>query len=137
MTERTLRCANGPLYMGFVLGIITAAVYVCLTRLSGVWEILGVAGLTLVAALWGSFYYFLRFHINAEGVTRSLLGHHRSIRWADITTAELRHNQSPGTESCTVILSSAQESIRLSSDLLPLDQVEALAKELRAAGILP
>lgn len=136
MTERTLRCANGPLYMGFVLGIIAAAVYVCLTRLTGVWEILGVAGLTIIAAIWGGFYYFLRFRINAEGVTRSLLGHHRSIHWADITMAELRHNQSPGTESCTIVLTSARESISLSSDLLPLDQVEELAKELKEAGIL-
>lgn len=136
MTTRTLRCANGPLYMGFVLGIIAAAVYVSLTRLTGLWEILGVAGLTLIAALWGGFYYFLRFRIDEEGVTRSLLCRHQRIRWADITTAEMRHNQSPGTEACTIILNTAQGSITLSSDLLPLEQVEELAKELKQAGIL-
>ena len=136
MNTRVLRCANGPLYMGFVLGIIAAVVYVCATKLTGLWEILGVLFLTLIAALWGGFYYVLRFRIDAEGITRSLLWSQRSIRWADITKAELRHIQSPGTESYTIILSSATETITLSSDLLPLHQVEELAEELKTAGIL-
>ena len=136
MNTRVLRCANGPLYMGFVLGIIAAVVYVCATKLTGLWEILGVLFLTLIAALWGGFYYVLRFRIDAEGITRSLLWSQQSIRWADITKAELRHIQSPGTESYTIILSSATETITLSSDLLPLHQVEELAEELKTAGIL-
>lgn len=137
MTKRTLRCANGPLYMGFVLGIVAAAVYVSLTRLSGFWEIGGVIVLTLIAALWGCFYYFLRFHLDEEGVTRSLLCHRKSIRWADITAADIRHTQTPGTESCAIILTTATASITLSSELLPLEQVEELAKELKDNGILP
>lgn len=136
MTTRVLRCANGPLYMGFVLGIIAAVVYVCATKLTGGWEILGVLLLTLIAALWGGFYYVLRFRIDAEGITRSLLWYRRSIRWAEITEAELHHIQSPGTESYTITLRSATEAITLSSDLLPLHQVEELAEELKAAGIL-
>lgn len=137
MTKRTLRCANGPLYMGFVLGIMAAAVYVSLTRLSGFWEICGVIILTLIAALWGCFYYFLRFHIDDVGVTRSLLYHRKSIRWADITAADFRHTQTPGTESCSITLTTATNSITLSSELLPLEQVEELAKELKDNGVLP
>lgn len=136
MTNRTLRCANGPLYMGFVLGIIAAAVYVCLTRLTGFWEILGVASLTLIATLWGCFYYFLNFRITQDGLSRNLLCRHQQILWAEVTNAELRHSQTPGTESCTITISSAKDCITLSSDLLPLDQVEELAQELKKAGIL-
>lgn len=136
MTKRTLRCANGPLYMGFVLGIVAAAVYVSLTRLSGIWEISGVIILTLIAALWGGFYFFLRFHIDEEGVTRTLLWRKQHIRWADVTAADFRHTQRPGTEACAITLTTETDSLTLSSDLLPLEQMEEIVRELKEAGIL-
>ncbi len=137
MKYRIFRCANGTLYMGFVLGIIAAAAYVCATKLTEFWEISAVIILTLIAALWGGFYYFLRIKVDETGITRSLLFYREHIDRADIKTAEIRHLQSPGAESCTITLASSAVTIIISSDLFPLAQVEELAEELKSLGILP
>ncbi len=137
MSYRVLRCANGTLYMGFVLGIIAAAAYVCATKLTDFWEISAVIFFTLIAALWGGFYYFLRIRIDETGITRSILFYKEHIDWANIKNAEVRQLQSPGTEACTIILTSPTVTMTISSDLLPLTQVEELADELKNNGILP
>ena len=71
-----------------------------------------------------------------EGITRrSLLGS-TTIRWAELTAATLSETQNQGSASCSIHLQAGDKQMTISSDLLPLEEVEELAKDLKASGLL-
>ena len=90
----------------------------------------------VITPLWAAHYTALCYTVDSTGVTRrSLLGT-TTLRWDSLTSATLRENQTQATESCSIDLQAGEQSMTLSSDLLPLDDVKELAAELRQLGIL-
>lgn len=136
MEPRTLRCANGRLYLGFVLGIIAAAVYVAVTRHFSIAELIGIAALCVVALIWGGYYVTLRYIIDAEGVTQRLFFRSHRLLWSELTAADVQEKHSPGVESCTLVLTTAGSTLSLSSDILNPDEVHDLVEDMRTAGLL-
>ena len=59
-----------------------------------------------------------------------------SLKWAELSSATLQESQNQGTASCTLLLTAGETSLRISSDLLPLEEVQELAGELRESGLL-
>ncbi len=137
MTPRTLRCANFHFYLGIIILVLAACVYALLRPEQPLWQsVAAVAGM-VVTLLWGGSYLLLRYTVDEESVTRRTLFGSQRIRWADVTSAELELKQTPGVESKAVIIHTAAATLRLGSDLLDPDAVDALAEDLQAAGILP
>lgn len=137
MTPRTLRCANFHFYLGVIILVLAACVYALLRPEQPLWQSAAAVAGMVVTLLWGGSYLLLRYTVDEAGVVHRTLFGSRSIRWADVTSAELEHKQTPGVESKTVILHTAETEFRIGSDLLDPDAVDALAEELQAAGILP
>ena len=103
-----LRCANAQLY-------IAAAV---------------------ITPAWAAHYALLRYTVDATGITRrSMLGS-TSIKWSELTSATLQESNNQGTASCTIRLQTEHACMSISSDTLPLEDVQNLANELRENGLL-
>lgn len=137
MTPRTLRCANAALYLIFLLVILGAAGYVACTQETDATGLAGLVALCAAALLWGGSYILLRYDIDEAGVTRRKMGGRRFMAWRDIRRAELRETRQQEVASCTIMLWDEEGEMSLSSDLLPLEEVQALAEELKQRGILP
>ena len=134
-TYRILRCANAHLYTAATVLVIAAAVYVLCCK-DTLWQQIAAAAAAVITPAWAAYYALLRITVTETGVTRRSLTGTTSLSWGDITTATLQETQNQGTASCTILLESAHGTLRLSSDLLPLEEVQELAKELREIGIL-
>lgn len=134
-TYRILRCANAGLYAATSIMMVAAAIYVLCCK-DTLWQQVAAVLAAVVTPAWAAHYTLLRFTIDPQGITRrSLLGSD-TLRWAELTDARLLETRGQGTESCTICLQAGKKSIRISSDLLPLDEVQELAKELRECSIL-
>lgn len=136
MTPRTLRCANAALYLVFLLVILGSAAYVVCTQKVDAAGLAGLALLCAAALLWGGSYILLRYDIDEAGITQRRMGRRRFMAWDNIRRAELRETQQQEVASCTITLWDDEGNMRLSSDLLPLEEVQALAEELKQQGIL-
>lgn len=134
-TYRTLRCANAGLYAAATIMVVAAAIYVLCSK-ETLWQQMAAVLGAVATPVWAAHYILLRFTVDARGITRrSLLGS-ITLCWAELTDAQLKETQGQGTESCTICLQAGEKSMRISSDLLPLEEVQELAKELRECGIL-
>lgn len=129
---RTLRCANASLYAGFVLIVWGAAAYVILFREAGAAELACAAAASVVSLLWGGYYVLLRYDVDATGISRRVLGKGRRLNWADLTRATLSETHTQETASAVLRLETASSSMELNSDLLSLQTVQELARELGA-----
>lgn len=138
MTPRTLRCANARLYAGFTLLVLAAAAYAVMGKKAEGLQLWGAVAACAACSLWGGYYITLKYVADASGVVRSVFGFQRQrLLWSNLTKAEIRETDSPGVSSCAIILVAGQETMRLSSDLLPLDGVRELAADMRSAGLIP
>jgi len=136
MTPRTLRCANAGLYLAFLLVILAATAYVICTRTPGCAETVGLLALCAAGFLWGGSYILLRYDVDETGITRWQCGRTRRVAWSNIRRATLRETHQQEVASCTIVLQDEAGELTLSSDLLPLEDVQALAEELKQLGIL-
>lgn len=136
MTPRTLRCANAGLYLVFLLIILAATAYVICTRTPGTAETVGLLLLCAAGLLWGGSYILLRYEVDETGITRWRCGRTRRMVWSNISHATLRETHQQEIASCTIELQDEKGKITLSSELLPLEDVQALAEELKQRGIL-
>lgn len=132
---RTLRCANAPLYFCATLLVLGAAIHVLCCK-DELWQQVVAALAALITPIWTAHYIALRFTVTEESITRRSLRGTTSIRWAELTSATLSETQNQGTASCTIHLRAGDKQMTVSSDLLPLEEVEELAKDLKASGIL-
>ncbi|MBQ7022352.1 MAG: hypothetical protein IJN29_02150 [Akkermansia sp.] len=139
MEPRTLRAANALLYGSSVLLVIAAVLYCALYKDMPVWQLWGGVVLSLAAAVWGLYYVTLSYRITAEGVsTHAYLQCTRRLLWADTERITLEESDSNGIASCHIILHpKSGKPLRISSDVLPLDDVQELAADLRHIGLLP
>ncbi len=139
MVPRTLRAANALLYASSVLLVIAAILYCALYKDMPAWQLWGGVVLSLGAAVWGVYYVTLSYRITAEGVsTHAYLRCTRCLRWADTKCATLEESDANGVASCHIVLQPKEgKPLRISSDVLPLDDVQKLAADLRRIGLLP
>ncbi len=133
-TYRTLRCANAQLYIAATVMVLAASIYVLCTK-DALWQQITAVLALIITPLWTAHYALLRYTITEESITRRSLRGSTTLRWADLTSAEIHETHQQATESCTIILQAGSTRMSISSDLLPLDDVQELAKELRASGL--
>ena len=133
-TYRTLRCANAQLYIAATVMVLAASIYVLCTK-DALWQQITAVLALIITPLWTAHYALLRYTITEESITRRSLRGSTTLRWADLTSAEIQETHQQATESCTIILQAGSTRMSISSDLLPLDDVQELAKELRASGL--
>lgn len=133
---RTLRCANAGLYICAALMVLGAAVYVLCCK-DVLWQQIAAIAAALITPVWAAHYALLRFTITHTGITRHSLFGSTTMNWADISCAEIREICTQGTASCTIHLQTNSKTLRISSDLFPLDDVQELAAELQRCGIIP
>ncbi len=132
---RTLRCANAALYFCATLLVLGAAILVLCCK-DELWQQVVAALAALITPLWTAHYIALRFTVTEEGITRRSLRGTTSIRWAELTAATLSETQNQGSASCSIHLRAGDKQMTISSDLLPLEEVEELAKDLKTSGLL-
>lgn len=135
MTFRTIRCANAGLYLCAVALVWGAAGYALFCRHEW-WQQAVAAAAALVASVWGGYYVALRYTVTAEGVERRSLFGTQKMLWNELTEARLQEHHTEEISSQTLFLHSPAGRMTLSSDLLPPEDVEALAAEMRQAGFL-
>ena len=134
-TFRILRCANAQLYLAATVLVAGAAIYVLCCK-DPLWQQLTAVAALLFTPLWCAHYLSLSYTITAEGITRRAWGRSTTLRWSELSSAQVQNTQTPGTESCSILLQAGKRSLSISSDILPLDSVKELAEELRSCGIL-
>lgn len=135
---RTLRAANNLLYGSSVLLVIAAVLYCAICKDMPAWQLWGGVALSIGATIWGLYYVTLHYRISPEGVTYGyFLRRKRHLNWTDIERTELSEGDSQGVANCHITLHPKEGTpLRLSSDILSLDDVQELADELRSAGLL-
>lgn len=138
MIPRTLRAANALLYGSSVLLVIAAITYCAFYKSMPTWQIWSAAVLGCAATIWGLYYVTLNYKITAEGISRHLyLRCTHRLNWNEIERAELEQTDAGGIATCTILLHPKSGSaIRLSSDVLPLDDMEELITDLRTLRLL-
>ena len=134
-TYRIIRCANAQLYIGATLLVLGAAAYVLCCK-DALWQQVAAIAAAIITPLWTAFYVGLKYTVDSTGITRRSLVGNTCLKWADLSSATLQESQNQGTASCTILLQAGETSLRISSDLLPLDEVQELARELREIGLL-
>ena len=134
-TFRILRCANAQLYIAAAIMMIGAAAYVLCCK-DILWQQVAAVVAAIITPVWAAHYAMLRFTVDSTGITRRSMRGSTTIRWAELTTATLQECNNQGTASCTIHLQAGEQRMSISSDLLPLDDVQELARELRDCGLL-
>lgn len=133
MSERTLRCANGSLYM--LMGCCVAGCVV-FAGCSGRWAWWYVVAVGALGLAWGAYYGTLRWRVDSEGVETACLGRRRRYAWQQLAHAECASGDQAGVGYCRIVLKFREGEVRLSSELIDLEEVEKLRDELISAGIL-
>lgn len=137
ITPRTLRCANGSLYLAMAICTIAAAAYaIACGRLHEPWHIAAAAGGGLLALLWGGYYAALRYKTDATGLTHTLLWSSRSYPWASLVSCTSQSTETRGVARCALNFIFTEGSLCISSDLFPLEDVQDLRQELIEAELL-
>lgn len=136
--ERTLRSANAALNVGMALAVVAAAVYVLWVRSGEVreWQVWLCGAGVFVALLWGGYYARYRVRVDARGVTVRAV-RSRFFSWQQLVSAQVEETDSRGIASCCITLTfSPGETVRISSEMVELEAVQQLARELgiRAAS---
>lgn len=137
LPPRTLRCANGALYLVMALALNACALWAALTgRLSGAsWGIAALAG--LCSLLWALYYATLHWQLDAQGLTRRVyLLRKKTYPWQQLRSAKLHEEARMGVGVCRIYFEFAEGVLCLSSELIPLDDMETLRDDLREIGIL-
>lgn len=132
---RVLRCANTTLYLGATIMMLGAAAYVLCCK-DALWQQIAAVVASICTPAWAAHYIALRFTVTAEGITRRSLCGTTTLRWAELTQTSVNETSNQGTASCSILLQAGEQKMRISSDLLPLEEVQQLAHDLRACNLL-
>lgn len=132
---RVIRCANAPLYIGATVLVLASAAYVLCCK-DELWQQVVAVLAAVCTPLWTAHYAALRYTVTSEGITRRSLTGSTSLRWGDLSNASVTETSNQGTASCCIHLQAGTARMEVSSDLLPLEEVQELAKELQECGLL-
>ncbi|MBR5893998.1 MAG: hypothetical protein IKZ13_00470 [Akkermansia sp.] len=139
MTSRTLRAANALLYASSVLLVIAAILYCAFYKEMPAWQLWGGVALSIGAAIWGLYYVTLSYRVTADEISyHSYFRCRRRLYWSEIANAELESTDANGLACCHITLHPREGApLRISSEVLQLDEVQELAEDLRSKGLLP
>ena len=137
MLARTIRSANFAFYWGCIALVLFACIYVPFTRTLSPLLLTCLVAAGVACCLWGGYYATLCYKIDAEGITRCSLFGKKHLLWRAVTESDWQETDANSIASCRLTLVTPQQTMVLSSDLLPLDAVQELAADLRTAGLLP
>lgn len=125
------------MYAAITLLVVAATIYVWCTEPQSTRSTMATVA-AAGAVIWALHYIFLRYRIDADGVSEhGFLRCTKSIRWSNVTEAKLEEVQLQGIAGLTIIIQSADTTITISSKVLSMEAVEELADELKKNGILP
>lgn len=128
-----LRPANCALYIAATLLILAAAAYSLAVHLAWYQQLAAVLAV-LIALPWGGHYALLRYVADERGITRKGLFGSKHIPWGAGTELHLDEEHTAETSRLTLRITCGEDSLALSSDILPLEQMEELVSDLRARG---
>lgn len=136
--SRHYRCANFGLYLGCALLVLIAVSYYLTTRPVVDQPVQSITALFagLAAIVWALHYCSISYCIDSNGIrSRRLFGRKRSISWSQLSHWEVIRIIEPEQATCRIIFSSSDGAppITLSSELLELEAVENLARELQGS----
>lgn len=137
MTSKTFHCANKGLYLGATLLILLICTYAAI-QAQAPGQLVLAASAALICLVWGGYYATLSYSITPAGVSRRVFFCRRTLlAWDHIEHIEEHTIHTQETTSLTLTFHGQKgSSLALSSDLLPLEEMEQLAEELRTAGLL-
>lgn len=130
-----LRPANCALYIAATLLILAAAAYSLAVHLAWYQQLAAVLAV-LIALPWGGHYAFLRYELDEQGITRKGLFGSKHIPWGEGTALSLHEEHTQETSRLTLCITRGEDTMELSSDILPLDKLEELVNDLRQRGAL-
>ena len=135
LTHRTLRSANAALYTTASILVMGAAMYILCTKDTLWQQAVALAG-GLITPVWAAYYALLRYTITPESITRRSMFGSTTLHWSNLSTATVHETRNQGTASCTIMLQAGDTTMRISSDQLPLEEVQDLAEELKKNALL-
>lgn len=130
-----LRPANCALYIAATLLILAAAAYSLAVHLAWYQQLAAVLAV-LIALPWGGYYALLRYELDEQGITRKSLFGTKRIPWGEGTALTLHEEHTQETARLTLRITRGEDTLALSSDILPLDKLEELVDDLRRRGAL-
>lgn len=130
-----LRPANGALYIAATLLILVAAAYSLAVHLAWYQQLAAVLAV-LIALPWGGYYALLRFVLDERGITRKSLFGTTFIPWGEGTQLTLHEEHTQETARTVLTITRGEKKLELSSDILPLEQLDELVADLRSRGAL-
>ncbi len=137
--ERTLRSANAGLNVFMALAVVIAAAYAMWGRGGDVqeWQKWLCGAGALIAVLWGGYYARFRVRVDAAGISFRAV-RSRFFPWQQLVAAHIEEYDRQGVASCCVVLTfSPGGTVRISSDVLDLEDVRTLADELKDMPFSP
>ena len=139
MYPRSLKAANALLYASSTLLIIAAVIYCAMYKEMPAWQLWSAIGLCIAGTVWGLYYVTLCYRVTAEGISRHVyLRSTQRMLWSEVERAELEESDAQGIACCNITLHPRSGApLRISSDVLHLDDVQELAGDLRTIGLLP
>ncbi len=102
------------------------------------WQLWLAGAAALITLIWGGYYALLRYQVDALGISHhSFFCTRNRILWEELDGVTVDEQDSMGTARCTITLRAKDgRTLTLSSDLLPLEEVQELAAELRPEGAI-
>lgn len=130
-----LRPANCALYITATLLILATAAYSLAVHLVWYRQLAAVLAV-LIALPWGGHYALLRYELTEHGITRKGLFGSKHIPWGEGTALSLHEEHTQETSRLNLRITRGEDSMELTSDILPLDKMEELVDDLRSRGAL-
>lgn len=133
------RCANFGLYIGCALLVLAGVIYYFVSHPPTEQPLRSLIALLagLAAFGWALHYCSINYCVDSDGISvRRLFGPNRSLRWSELRRWEVVRIIEPEQSTCRIIFSGEDglPPITLSSELLELEAVENLARELQGSA---
>lgn len=132
---RVFRCANFGLYLGCAVLIIASVSYYLSAHGSENHPLQNIAALAGCAAavLWAAWFCTISYRIDEHGISERKLSGRRRLAWADLRSWEVHYSADCEQATCRLRFEGREgtPAIELSSELLELEALENLARELQ------
>lgn len=144
MIARNYHCVNRFLYATSSLLVLSVCAYKLqgqnleqvLELGSGNYQNLLAILAIIVTAIWGGYFLLLRYRVDEQGVSKRIL-RSQQLSWDEIEDIEIQEIEQNGQAHKKLSFKTADERcISLSSELLSLENMEELIRDLREEGKL-
>lgn len=145
MTERRYYCVNRVLYVCMSLIVLGICIYTLLGKdwaaviaqpLEYYQVYLAILG-GLAVSLWGAYFALMFYEVNEQGVRRGGICPY-FFKWDELQSIDVEQMDTGGQAQCKLLFITKTQGTRsISSELLSLEDMEELLRDLRAWGCLP